>query len=146
MDPAQVYSFKVWLTMVIVAPILQALANQLFLHSGDILSIAFVKDYPLQVGVLIVLTCPLGALLTFMITRMSKEGTAILLKKRVSIAMGIVIVLIFIGASLPQNSYSPLQLAVMLLPFLLPMLLGVWICRLELQEDYEDSEETDPQM
>lgn len=146
MDPAQIYSFKVWLTMVIITPALQVVANQLFLHTGDILSVSFIKDYPLEVGVLIVLTCPLGALLTFMITRMSKESTPIILKKRVSTALGIVIALVFIGACLPKNSYSPLQLGVMLLPFLLPLLLGVWMCRLDLEEEFEDSEETESEL
>jgi hypothetical protein len=145
MDPAQFYSFKVWLTMVIIAPVLQALISQFFFHTGSILSIAFVKDYPLSVGVLMVLTCPLGALLTFIIPRMARESTAIAVKQRVSMALGIVVILVFIGASVAKNAYSPFELSAMLLPFLLPLLLGVWICRLDLEEEgYEDEEEEEP--
>jgi len=141
MDPAQFYSFKVWLTMVIIAPVLQILISQFFFHTGSILSIAFIKEYPLSVGVLMVFTCPLGALLTFIIPRMTRNSTEIAVKQRVSVALGIVVILVFLGASAAKNAYPPFELSAMLLPFLLPLLLGVWICRLDLEEGYEDEEE-----
>jgi hypothetical protein len=142
MDPAQFYSFKVWLTMVIIAPVLQILVSQFFFHSGSILSVAFIKEYPLSVGVLMVFTCPLGALLTFIIPRMTRHSTVIAVKQRVSAALGMVVILVFLGASAAKNAYSPFELSAMLLPFLLPLLLGVWICRLDLEdESYEDEEE-----
>lgn len=144
MDPAQFYSFKVWITMVVIAPLLQALISQFFFHSGSILSAAFVKEYPLSVGVLIVLTCPLGALLTFIIPRMARESNPITVKQRVSISLGIVVILVFIGASAAKNAYSPFELSTMVLPFFLPLLFGVWICRLDLEE-YNDEDEDEEQ-
>ncbi|WDF75774.1 hypothetical protein PQ469_17960 [Mucilaginibacter sp. KACC 22773] len=145
MDPAQFYSFKVWLTMVIIAPVLQILVSQFFFHSGSILSVAFIKEYPLSVGVLMVFTCPLGALLTFIIPRMTRNSTVIAVKQRVSAALGMVVILVFLGASAAKNAYSPFELSAMLLPFLFPLLLGVWICRLDLEdESYEDEEEEEP--
>jgi hypothetical protein len=141
MDPAQFYSFKVWLTMVIIAPVLQALTSQFYFHTGNILSAALIKDYPVSVGVLMVFTCPLGALLTFIIPRMTRQSAAMAVKQRVSVALGVVVVLVFIGASAAKNAYSPFELSAMLLPLLLPLLLGVWICRLDLEEYNDEDEE-----
>jgi hypothetical protein len=139
MDPVQLYSFKVWLTMLIFAPLLQTSAGQIFFHRGDILSFEFIKSYPASVGVLLVLSAPLGALLTFGITRLSRQTEALLLKQRATIAIGVTTVLVFAGAIIPK-SYSPLELSVMILPFTLSLIVGIWLCNLDL-EQYNDEEE-----
>jgi hypothetical protein len=139
MDPAQLYSFKVWLTMLIFAPLLQASAGQIFFHQGDILSLEFIRSYPVSVCVLLVLSAPLGALLTFGITRLSRQTEALLLKQRITIAIGVTTVLVFAGAIIPK-AYSPLDLSVMIFPYTLSLMLGVWLCSLDL-EQYNDEEE-----
>jgi hypothetical protein len=142
MDPAQIYSFKVWLTMLIFAPALQMSAAQVFFHSGNMLSINFISTYPLSVLVLLVITAPLGALLTFAITRMSKSMEAGEVKQKVTSAIAIATILIFAGASIPKNSYTLLQLGVMILPYTLSLVLGIWLCSLDL-DVYEEQEETE---
>ncbi|GAA3959458.1 hypothetical protein [Mucilaginibacter dorajii] len=147
MDPAQLYSFKVWLTMLIFAPLLQTSAGQIFFHQGDILSFEFIKSYPVSVGVLLVLSAPLGALLTFSITRLSRQTEALLLKQRVTIAIGVTTLLVFGGAIIPK-AYTLLELSVMILPYTLSLLLGVWLCNLDLEqynnEEEEELEESTP--
>jgi hypothetical protein len=142
MDPAQIYSFKVWLTMLIFAPALQMSAAQVFFHSGNLLSVNFITAYPLAVLVLLVVTAPLGALLTFCITRLSRSLEAHEVKQKVSSAIGIATVLIFAGASIPQNSYTLVQLGLMILPYTVSLMLGIWMCSIDL-ELYGEAEEAE---
>ncbi len=125
--------------MLIFAPLLQTSAGQILFHQGDILSFEFIKNYPINVGVLLVVTAPLGALLTFSISRLSRYTEVPQLKQKVTIAIAITTVLVFAGAVIP-NGNSPLALSVMILPYTLSLTIGVWLCNLDLGQ-YDDEEE-----
>ncbi|HEY9196200.1 MAG TPA: hypothetical protein VIM77_08035 [Mucilaginibacter sp.] len=143
MNPAQVYSFKVWLTMVIFAPAIQMSAGQIFFNTGDPLSLNFIRHYPLSVLVLLVATAPLGALLTYSISKMDVSIGVPALKQRVTIAVGVAAILIFAGASIPDSGYSVLRLICAIVPYPLSLILGIWICVLDTEateeEEYEET-------
>ena len=136
MNQAQIYSLKVWLTMVLFAPVLQMSSNAIVFNLTTSTR-EYVVAYPLSVGIVLLCTLPVGLLLILTISKLSKNIKPILLKRWTTLIISTLTTLTFLVCIAPKDAYPPLVLLMLLLPYSLPLILGIWIFKLDDDDDEE---------
>ncbi|AYL98101.1 hypothetical protein [Mucilaginibacter celer] len=132
MNRSFLYSLKVWLLMVIVAPLLHLTLSWLMMHDPEIsLFDEIKKDYIIAADIVLLLTIPFALIFWFSVSSLLKNHAPHYVKQALTSAIFIIMGLAFFEMLFEKGTPSLTSLAVIIFPYAIAGISGIWLHELE---------------
>ncbi|MET3501575.1 MULTISPECIES: hypothetical protein [Mucilaginibacter] len=138
MNRSFIYSLKVWLLMVIIAPLLHLVLSWFIIENPEISLIAEIqKDYIIFADMVLLLTIPFAFVFWVAVYSLSKKREPFYVKQVLTIAILIITMLPFFELLFEKKVSAVSSIAVIIFPYSITGIAGIWLHKLE-SPDFEE--------
>ncbi|NVM64712.1 hypothetical protein FHW88_003001 [Mucilaginibacter sp. SG538B] len=138
MNRSFIYSLKVWLLMVIIAPLLHLVLSWFIIENPEISLIAEIqKDYIIFADMVLLLTIPFAFVFWVAVYSLSKKREPFYVKQVLTIAILIITMLPFFELLFEKNVSAVSSIAVIIFPYSITGIAGIWLHKFE-SPDFEE--------
>ncbi|QEM06825.1 hypothetical protein DIU31_026195 [Mucilaginibacter rubeus] len=142
MNRSFIYSLKVWLLMVIIAPLLHLVLSWFIIENPEISLIAEIqKDYIIFADMVLLLTIPFAFVFWVAVYSLSKKREPFYVKQVLTIAILIITMLPFFELLFEKKVSAVSSIAVIIFPYSITGIAGIWLHKLESPEPEEETVE-----
>ncbi|SDI42401.1 hypothetical protein [Mucilaginibacter gossypii] len=142
MNRSFIYSLKVWLLMVIIAPLLHLVLSWFIIENPEISLIAEIqKDYIIFADMVLLLTIPFAFVFWGAVYSLSKKREPFYVKQVLTIAILIITMLPFFELLFEKKVSAVSSIAVIIFPYSITGIAGIWLHKLESPEPEEETVE-----
>jgi hypothetical protein len=139
MNKSFTYSLKVWLMLVIVAPLLQLVLSWFIIENPEISLIDEIrKDYIIFADMILLVTIPFAFVFWMAINYLSKKRDPFYIKQVLTTAILIITMLSFCELLFEKKVSAVSSVAVIIFPYAVTGIAGIWLHKLEPEEVEEE--------
>jgi hypothetical protein len=139
MNRSFTYSLKVWLMLVIVAPMLQLVLSWFIIENPEISLIDEIrKDYIIFADMILLVTIPFAFVFWMAINYLSKKRDPFYIKQILTTVILIITVLSFCELLFEKKVSAISSVAVIIFPYSVTGIAGIWLHKLEPEEAEEE--------
>ncbi|MFC0518578.1 hypothetical protein ACFFGT_30470 [Mucilaginibacter angelicae] len=139
MNRSFTYSLKVWLMLVIVAPLLHLVLSWLIIADPGISLIDEIrKDYIIFADMILLVTVPFAFVFWIAVYSLSKKKEPFYIKQALTTAILIITMLPFFELLFERNVSAVSSIAVIIFPYSITGIAGIWLHELEPAEAEEE--------
>ncbi|HEX8024148.1 hypothetical protein [Mucilaginibacter sp.] len=139
MNRSFTYSLKVWLMLVIVAPLLQLVLSWFIIENPEISLIDEIrKDYIIFADMILLVTIPFAFVFWMAINYLSKKRDPFYIKQVLTTSILIITMLSFCELLFEKKVSAVSSVAVIIFPYSVTGIAGIWLHKLEPEEAEEE--------
>ncbi|WDZ98838.1 hypothetical protein [Mucilaginibacter sp. SJ] len=139
MNRSFIYSLKVWLLMVIIAPLLHLVLSWFIIENPEISLIEEIqKDYIIFADMVLLITIPFAFIFWVAVYSLSKKRAPFYIKQALTIAILIITMLPFFELLFEKKVSAVSSIAVIIFPYSMTGIAGIWLHKLESAEVEEE--------
>ncbi|WP_413670564.1 hypothetical protein ACEN9X_11835 [Mucilaginibacter sp. Mucisp86] len=132
MNRSFTYSLKVWLLMVIIAPLLHLVLSWFIIENPEISLIDEIKkDYIIFADMILLVTIPFAFVFWITVYSLSKKKESFYIKQFLTTAILIVTMLPFFELLFEKKVSAVTSIAVIIFPYSITAIAGIWLHKLE---------------
>ncbi|QEM13163.1 MULTISPECIES: hypothetical protein [Mucilaginibacter] len=132
MNRSFTYSLKVWLMLVIVAPLLQLVLSWFIIQNPQISLVDEIrKDYIIFADMILLVTIPFAFIFWMAVYYLSKKRDPLYIKTGLTTAILIITVLSFFELLFEKKVSAISSVAVIIFPYSITGIAGIWLHKLE---------------
>jgi len=132
MNRSFTYSLKVWLLMVIIAPLLHLVLSWFMIENPEISLIDEIKkDYIIFADMILLVTVPFAFVFWIAVYSLSKKKEPFYIKQFLTTTILIITMLPFFELLFEKKVSAVTSIAVMILPYSITGIAGIWLHKLE---------------